>query len=281
MLKNTLYLILLPLITSFFSPKEIRNCEPEAIEIVENYNARDIGSPGERHVLLELKSKNVVTRSFEVTNLWMQKKNEVKTLFFLKQPKNLRGTCYLLTEDYKKEIDMGVHLYLPSGKHRVLSIAPDNFDQGLLGSDFGYNDLKMQLPTQGYDFQTTGQTSINGFRTWIIRVKPNSEKVEQAISWTYVDLYLTIEFPFLMQMDYYKKATSSSTAAATQLYKRMRVECLDKIDGVWTASKIIMDVGNGQSSELSLENIEFNLKNIEPEMFSPESLPQMQEHRAW
>lgn len=262
------------LCSSLFPLSGVQN-EQDAIEIIKAYNGRDFGSPGKRSVELDLKFNGKVSRSFQVTNLWDQKETEVKTLFFLKQPENLQGTCYLLKEQINSEVDMGVHLYLPSGKRQVLSIAPDKFEQGLLGSDFGYNDLRMQLPLLGYRYQLIGKAEIHGFSVWIIRATQLSNNKKKSSTWAYTDLFITVGFPFLMRVEYYKYPVPETSNTDPALEKIMQVECLDIIDDVWTASKMVMYTAEGQSSELRLRNVRFKLENINPEIFKPESLPKM------
>jgi hypothetical protein len=240
---------------------------PDALTVVRTYNQRDIGSPGRRHVLLELLTGTEVTRTFEVQNVWARTDDEVYTLFLLTEPQGLSGTSYLLTEAGHMEAAMRVNLYLPAGQRRVLTVSPDNYDEGLLGSDFTYNDLRMQLPLEGYEYELAGQTSLLDQHCWVVVARPITPDASQAVAWKAARFYLASSSPFLLGADYYDEAGEQ------QALKRMRVESIEQRAGVRTATRIVMYGRDNRSSVLTLKDAAFRLAEVRPEVLSAASLP--------
>jgi outer membrane lipoprotein-sorting protein len=246
------------------APEEPAN---QALRLVEAYNARSFGNPGWRRVRLELKSGSTVTRGFTVVNVWQQQGRAVRTLFLLERPDNLRGTNYLLTEDPDDPAGMKVFLHLPAGRRRVLSIQPSHFDEGLLGSDFGYRDLRMKIPTAGFAFRLLGRHRLLGRSAWAVEARPASAETRQGASWERSVYYLAQTDPILLGADHFRSAADPAPA------KRMRVHGVRRIDGAWTETLISMTAPDGRSSVLSLVDFRAAVADLDTALFSPEVLP--------
>jgi len=248
--------------------------EAAGMAIVEAYNSRDFGAPGRRTVTLALENDGRVVRRFRVINLWRAQDGAAHTLFYLEAPEGLRHTSYLLTEDLAAGADMGVHLFLPAGKRRVLAIAPSRFRDGLLGSDFGYADLRMLLPTADWRYRHEGRTKLLGHETLIVEAEPLNEAAAMRAGWRRGKLYLAAEFSFLLGADYFVDGNAPTP------FKTMRVETLERIDGVWTATRMTMSGENGRASTLSLIEAAFHLPDLPAAWFEPEALPLLGERLA-
>lgn len=249
---------------------------PRVEQLVEAYNARNFGSPGWRRVLMELVTDGAVTRTFAVVNLWRSDNDSVRMLFLLEEPKGLSGTGYLLEEPRREGLpDMQVHLFLPAGERRVLEVAPSNFSEGLLGSDFSYQDVRTQLPVKGYRYSVKGQSTLLDTPVWVLEAEPATEETREVCAWSTADLYLSRDFPFLLGADFYGKSDRGATAPP--MLKQMRVRSLKQIDGVWTATRIAMYSRNGRSSILTLKDAGFNSKQVDADLFSAKELPTLSE----
>jgi hypothetical protein len=248
---------------------------PDAVALVSAYNNRDFGSPGWRSVHMELITEGTLTRSFTVTNLWRNEAGKTYTLFLLQKPEGLSGTNYLLTEGETspESLNMKVHLFLPSGSRQVLEIEPSNFNEGLLGSDFTYTDLRMKLPVRGYRYRLTGQAVLSNEPTWVLEAVPESDAIRRATSWSLARFYLARNFQFLMGADYFNRAEEAIEPARP--VKRMRVEKFEQSGGIWTATRIVMFGSASRYSVLSLRNAHFAVADIGSEIFVPEKLPQL------
>lgn len=249
--------------------------KPDATRLVAAYNSRNFGSPGRRGVTLELITDNKLTRTFTVYNFWKQERDEVRTLFLLKEPRGLSGTSYLLIENGSHAPDMKVHLFLPSGQRRVLEVPPNNFDAGLLGSDFTYSDMRMQLPSEGYRYRVAGQSVLLNEPTWVLEAEPLATHSNPSAPWRLGRFYLARNFQFLLGADYYRNAEDGKIEARPT--KQMRVESFRQIDGIWTADRIVMHSTDKRASVLILQDARFAQSNLSVRLFSPAELPSLAE----
>lgn len=240
--------------------------DPQALRLIEAYNGRSFGSPGWRRVQLELKSGAVVTRSFLVANLWQRTGEVVHTLFVLERPEGLQGTNYLLVEDPREPAGMKVFLHLPAGKRRVLQIQPSHFDEGLLGSDFGYRDLRMKIPVAGYDFRLRGKQTLLKQSVWVVDATPSAGGARIS-SWARSRLYLLEKAPVLLGADHFLAPSDRRPA------KTLRVHGFRQIDGAWTETRMVMAAADGRTSVLTLQGFKAAVQEIDATLFVPETLP--------
>ena len=246
---------------------------PNAIELIAKYSSRDLGSPGWRRVRMELLTEGALTRTFTVLNIWRSDKDHVEMLFLLEEPKGLSGTDYLLRELSKDSPEMQVHLFLPAGEQRVLEVDPSNFDQGLLGSDFTYNDVRMRLPMQGYDYRVVGTSTLQNEPVWALEAEPSSELTRRSCQWKSARYYLGRNFQFLLGADYF--GGSESTQNSPALLKQMRVQSFEQRNGVWTAKTMFMFSSDNRSTALTLADARFGVVNIDPSLFAVDQLPSL------
>ncbi|HEV2765382.1 MAG TPA: outer membrane lipoprotein-sorting protein [Pyrinomonadaceae bacterium] len=250
----------------------------DALALVKGYNARDVGSPGWRRVSLELIDGAEVTRAFTVVNLWDGEGESLRTLFHLEAPAGLKGTSYLLSEEASgaPAEDVRIHLFLPAGERRVLEIVPSDFDDGLLGSDFAYRDVRARLPVEGYDYRLLGQGVLAGQRVWVLETRPAARATRETTAWGSARLFLARDIPFLLGADYF--GAGEPAAGAPRPLKRMRVEGFRQEDGVWTATRMVMYRGATAASVLTLKQARFHGKKIDPAALTPPALPSAAEH---
>jgi len=167
--------------------------------------------------------------------------------------------------------DMKVHLFLPEGERRVLEVAPGDFDEGLLGSDFTYESLRMHMPI------VVGQATLLNEPVWAIEAAPSSQTTRQISSWAVAHFYLAKNFHFLMVADYYDSEAGVTRPSVP--VKRMRVESLKQIDGVRTATRITMVIGSNHGSVLTLKDARFSMASLDLDshLFNPDQLPALGE----
>jgi len=240
--------------------------ETRARQLVEAYNTRPFGNPGWRRVRLELRTRNEVTRDFVVENAWSQSGNVVRTVFVLDLPESLRGTDYLLVEDPVEPAGMKVFLHLPAGSGRVLTIRPSRFGEGLLGSDFGYRDLRMRIPTAGYAFHLAGRQELASGSAWLVDAVPVTPAAQQSAQWGRARYYLSARDPVLLGADFFPAAGDTRPA------KQLRVPGYRRIGGAWTETQMVMSAADAHSSTLTLAD--FNAAvSYDPRLFEPGALP--------
>lgn len=238
---------------------------PSAAEIVEGYNARNFGSPGWRRIVLELKEGAKVTRSFTILHLWERDGSDVRSLVLLEKPVNLRGTNYLLLESLRggTEAGMQLHLFLPAGKRRVLTIRPSRFDEGLLGSDFSYSDLRWVIPAPELRLSLAGTERMLGRPTWVIEAVPVRQ---QDFFWSRIRYYIGRDPAILLGADFYG-------ANGDRPVKRLRIEGVRQIGETWTPTRMVMKLEGRRSSVLTLTQAGFGAMKYTPDLFLPDNLP--------
>ena len=246
---------------------------PNASELIASYNSRNSGSPGWRRVSMELFTDGALTRAFTVVNIWHVEKDRAHMLFLLEEPKGLTGTNYLLQEQGDKPPEMEVHLFLPAGERRVLAVDPGNFDEGLLGSDFTYNDVRMRLPVQDFRYRVVGKSVLRNEPVWVLEAEPTSELTRRSRLWKHANFYLARNFQFLLGVDYFSGSADEQSSAP--LLKPMRVESFKQINGAWTATKMLMFGSEGRSTALTLKDAQFGVANIDSSLFTVEKLPSL------
>lgn len=256
------------------SPAASDAVDQQALALVKAYNSRPFGNPGWRRVHLDLKNGAAVTRSFEVVNIWRQTGDVVRTVFLLERPETLQGTDYLLVEDPRDPFGMKVFFHLPAGQRRVLNIQPSSFGEGLLGSDFGYRDLRMRIPVDGYGFRLAGRQTLLGRPVFAVDVVPASAAARQVASWVRARYYFTEKDPLLIGADYFSAAADRSPA------KQLRVLGFRQIDGAWTETHMVITAAEGRSSVLMLKDFKARAPEIDPALFQPETLPTATERLA-
>lgn len=244
---------------------------PGAAEIVKAYNSRNLGATGWRRVLLELITDERVTKTFTVMNIWCEQKDEVRTLFLLEGPDGLKGTNYLLREKRNEGQAMRVNLFLPAGERRVLDVAANDFDDGLLGSDFTYNDVRMLLPTRGHGYRVSGRARLLGEQAWVLESEPVAGPSGDEASWKLARFYLASDFQFLLGADFYGPVEGPS--AERTLIRRLRVQRFKQEDGVWIATRMVMAGPDGRFSVLSLQEAHFSISGFDPEIIAADQLP--------
>jgi hypothetical protein len=248
---------------------------PSAGKLLRDYNSRNLGSPGWRRVSMELMTDSAVTKTFTIVNLWRDVGKQVQTLFFLEEPQGLRGTAYLLQEDEDHIPDMNVHLYLPAGERRVLEVGPDNFDEGLLGSDFTYSDVRMRLPGQGYRYRLLGSSNLRNEPVWVLEAEPSSDLTRRSRRWARARFYLARNFQFLLGADYFGDSEDEKISAGP--LKQMRVVAFEQIDGVWTATRMFMFGTKDNTTLLNMKGARFGVASVDSNLFDPTQLPSLTE----
>ncbi len=242
-----------------------------ASDLLAAYNQRDIGSPGMRRIRLELRDQGKLTRRFDIAHAWQHDGGAIRSLVLLEEPVNLRGTDYLLVEGSGTPTGLEVFLHLPAGRRQVLTIVPARFDEGLLGSDFGYTDLLWRVPLTGRRVLPLGAREIDGVPVRGFEVAPASEEARASTSWDRARYWLREEPALLLAAEYYRDEPGRPPAAEPA--KRLRVEGWEARGGVWTPTRMVMDAGGGRTSTLTLEETRFGVAPLAPDLFRPAALP--------
>ena len=225
--------------------------QPEsASHVIESVNSREIGSPGLRRVKIELLEQGISTRVLQVINVWKRDGQSVKTLFALELPTGLRGISYLMEENLPDQ-ELLVSMFLPAGKRQVLQLTPATTHEGLLGSDFSYDEMRWTLPNRDVEYVVRGKATCLHRPAILVDMKPNNS----SLPWSQVRLSIDDESRIIVAADYY---------LGGQLQKSFRVIELDKRGNTWTPTVMEMQTGT-RTTRLSLVSHRFNVQEPIPE----------------
>jgi hypothetical protein len=166
-----------------------------------------------------------------------------------------------------------VHLHLPSGLHRILRVPPENYEQGLLGSDFSYADLRMLLPLTGRRYRVVGDTTLIGHSVRVLEEYLPPGMVAAESSPLRRRYYVAPDISVLLGMDVFREV--AGTVALLQPAKCMRVTRLARVNDVWTASGMEMRAADGRASVLTLLEAELSGLPFSHALFTPDALPDL------
>lgn len=232
--------------------------------LVAAYNGRDIGAPGWRSVQVDLTDAGVTTQRFSVVNVWRVTPDAIETLFFLTSPAGLHGTAYRQEERPRHVPDLIVHLWLPTAR-QVLQVARGNLQDGLLGSDFTYEDFRTQLCIEHCVYRMAGQTRMLDVPVTIVQVRRDDGRA----AWQRADLYMRSPDGFVLGADYF--------AGSDRLPdRRMRVERLARRQGVWTAERMSMTRATGRQTTISLLDARFRVPPLPAQAFEVAELTRLE-----
>ncbi|MEL7058994.1 MAG: outer membrane lipoprotein-sorting protein [Acidobacteriota bacterium] len=228
--------------------------------LIETYNARKIGDPGKRCIRLRLYDGETLTRDFRIAHLWQRFDAEIRSLVLLQRPDGLHGTSYLLIEDLQLDAGMRVFLQLASSKV-PLEILPGRFDEGLLGSDFGYRDLLWRLPMGGHELL------LDDASPRVVISRATTEGARAATAWSSTRSRFRDD-GLLETVGYF---VDGGTAPA----KRLEIEGWTDADGAWTPRRMTMQVDADRRSLLTLDAARFGVEPWPAGLFEASALPEI------
>ncbi len=238
--------------------------ELTAQQFIAEFNKRPFGQHGTQHVTLDLINGNTLTKRFKIQNSWRVISDGVDALFLLNQPRGLAGTSYLLRERQK---GMSVYLHLPVGMKRVAALSPAHFGRGLLGSDFSYHDVRFQLPTVGVTYTLAGENQLIGRSTYVLEAKAEGTR-QSELGWKLARFQITTKPFFLLGADYYHDPAAGPI-------KRLRVNNIAKIEGVWIATEMTMRTAYNRWSRMTLDAVDFLSPPYPNDTVAPSGLPEL------
>jgi hypothetical protein len=236
---------------------------PDPHHIVDAYNRRPVGALGWQRVSMRLSSNGKLSRTFTVVNVWDRTATATRVLYFLEGPDGLKGSRYLQIESETGQLE--VYLFLPTSR-RVLQIAPEEFSEGLLGSDFSYDDMRFRLPAQVASTSVAGRTSLDGREVYSLRHEACGTDSQ---TWRTLIEYISIDNPFLVGRDYFTEADLKAGRPG----KWMRVKQFRDIGRVRIAESMIMQVRGGNSTTIDLKDLRIGLPSRVDTEFTPAQLP--------
>ena len=222
------------------------------LEIAQKVHDRDEGDNVISNMKMTLIDKNGKKRVRELKSYAKDKgEDTLKILFFL-SPADVKDTGFL-TYDYEdSDKDDDQWLYLPE-LQKTKRIASSDKSSSFMGSDFTYSDMTSKN-VEDYTYKIMKEPKVKGFKTWQILVTPKKEKtIEETGNTKSIVFVRQDNFVIVQALDYVKLGKK---------LKYMKVLELEKIDGIWTNTKIQMTTKKAKKTlhktVLEFSNIKYN-----------------------
>jgi len=209
-----------------------------ADEIAQKTHDRDEGDNLTSKMKMILIDKNGKKRVRELKTYAKEKgEDTLKVMFFL-SPADVKETAFLTYdyEDSNKDDDQW--LYLPA-LQKTKRIASSDKSSSFMGSDFTYSDMTSRN-VQDYSYEIMKEPMVGGHKTWQMMVTPKTEKTIEETGYTKSIVFIRQDnFVIVQALNYIKLGSK---------LKYMKVLGLEKIEGIWTVTKIQMVTKKGKKT---------------------------------
>ncbi len=230
---------------------------PTGDEVADMAYYRDDGTDRHQQMVMTLIDKNgkQTERRLEV---WEKDYGDLKKrLLRFTAPASIAGTGFLNIEKEKGSDEQ--FLFLPELR-RSRRIAASRRNARFVNTDFTYEDMERRHPGRSmHRFFKSGQALNRD--CWVIESiskNPDDSHYRNILSW--VDR----ESSLVLKAEFYDKKG--------RLAKHFEVQEIRKIDGIWTATRVLMkDVLRHHSTLLTLTRVEYN-RNIPDKLFTVRNL---------
>ena len=238
---------------------------PTGEELVKMVNERDDGVSLTRVMTIEMTDKRGKTRK-QVTKTFRKYYGEEKrsAIFYVK-PANIKDTAFL-TYDYPagaQEDDQW--LYIPELR-RVRRISASNRGDYYLGTDFTYEDMKLdtRMSQEDYTWTTTGKTEIDGHTCYVVEGIPVDKKTSEELGYSKYVGYIDSEILIQRRIETWDVNGNK--------LKTISVEELSEIQGIWSGIRMrAQNHKSGHSTLFTFSEIDYET-DIDDEMFTERAL---------
>lgn len=208
------------------------------LEIAHKVHDRDEGDNLTSKMKMTLIDKNGKKRVRQLSTYAKDKGEDTLKLMFFLSPADVKNTGFLTYdyEDSSKDDDQW--LYLPELK-KTKRIASSDKSSSFMGSDFTYSDMTSRN-VEDYTYKIMKEPVVKGHKTWQMQVTPKTQKTIDETGYTKSIVFV--------RQDNYVVVQALNYVRLGRKLKYMMVKGLEKIDGIWTATKIQMVTKKGKKT---------------------------------
>ncbi|QOY53553.1 outer membrane lipoprotein-sorting protein [Candidatus Sulfurimonas marisnigri] len=207
-------------------------------EIAQKVHDRDDGDNITSEMKMTLIDKNDKQRVRQLKVYTKDKGIDTQKLMFFMAPADVKNTGFLTYDYDDSSKDDDQWLYLPE-LQKVKRIASSDKSSSFMGSDFTYSDMTKRN-VKDYTYKIMKESVVGGHKTWQILVTPKSEKTIDETGYTKSIIFVRQDnFVIVQALNYIK---------AGKKLKYMMLTGLEKIDGIWTTTKIQMVTKKGKKT---------------------------------
>ena len=235
------------------------------LEIAQKVHDRDDGDNITSQMKMILIDKNGHKRVRQLKTFTKDKGEDTLKLMFFLSPADVKNTGFLTYDYDDSSKDDDQWLYLPELK-KVKRIASSDKSSSFMGSDFTYSDMTSRN-VDDYTYKIMKEPVVRGHKTWQILVTPKSEKTVKETGYTKSIAFVRQDnFVIIQALNYIKSGKK---------LKYMMVTGLEKIDGIWTTTKVQMVTKKGRKTlhktVLEFSDIKYN-QDLKESLFTTRTI---------
>lgn len=228
-------------------------------ELVRRLNRRPVGRTEFRRVCLEI-GESPRLRRLEVATLRQRRGDVARTLTCLMKPRVLRNVNYVATERRGRMRPFRIELYLPFAGGTLRTVDTERRKEGLLGSDFAYEDLKLWLYEEGHEY---GEPQLKGDLLTVCGRCVSGQNLVRYGARPF-RILADPETGFVRGIDYL-------TAGGDEVVRRYRADRTREISGVLIAGRMRMeDRDRERTSTITLKRCWYD-REIDDELFESDA----------
>ncbi len=188
-----------------------------------------------------------------------------KSILHFESPADMRGTGLLSVDHVEGDADEQ-WLYLPS-LHRATRIAASRRSGSFVGSDFTFADLTARDPDDFTLRMLARDVVVNGEACWHIEALPRTDAIREELGYERIEVWVSKGNLLPLRT----KATMGQGRA-----KYVQLEDVRRIDGVWTAQRVVARTVRGERLEsqtvLERRDVRYNDASVRDSDFTVQSL---------
>lgn len=206
--------------------------EMTGLDIMTRVDNRDDGDDLIQKIHQKLIDKRGGVREREMISFRKDYGRDSKSISYFLSPANIRDTA-LLTYDYDGvEKDDDQWLFLPALK-KVRRISSADRGDYFMGTDFTFEDIKQTPELEDYSWTLTGSEMVDGHDCWVVDGVPRNDDLKKNLGYSKTRGYIRKDIDVNIRTDYWDRKG--------QELKHFTIIELVEIDGIWTATKMVMD----------------------------------------
>jgi len=229
----------------------------EAIMAKVNQRSRGASS----RMVLEMTLQDTARQKTFHKSIVMERKKfglAYRSAYWVTAPEHEKKIALLLSEDLSPA---GLWMYFP-GTQRVTEIASRGFPA--LASDFSCEDLLEQVPLSSFQFRLLGQERQGAYLLARVEMVPATERLKSELGFAKSVGLVRRDIGMIVHADYFD--------ASGVIFKKFTADDIRKVEGVWTAHRLLMENLRAQHSTEVRVLEEDHSSPIPDTDFSPEEL---------
>ena len=213
-------------------------------EVMQEVYNRPKGNGMASELVMTITNSRGSVRVRSIQQYQLKENGVEKKLMFFTTPADVKGTSFM-TWSYENGQSDDRWIYLPAMR-RIRRITSDGSNDSFMGSDFTYEDMTLRFPDLDRH-QVTGEEQIQGRSYLVVESTPLNpvQGYRFTRSWIDPDTYAGIRKEFI-----------DSTG---QVVRRLSVESIKQVDGIWVVTDMTMEnLVKKSSTRIQMQEVTFD-----------------------